>query len=133
MVTSKLARERRALWIASVVAFLVYMAAMLGGAFLLGEDPSLTAQYTRGAIAGVALVGMVLGPPLALTRREGVEREMLRRATSVAFFALVVATGVYGMLELVLDLPAPPTITVYVFGMMAWLVASGVVHLRAQR
>lgn len=124
MLTGILLNRRHGPLVTLAVALGSYAAVVFGGALLLRDDPSVVAGVVVALLATVPAGAVLLASPLAQARREGVERDLLRRSTSAAFLSTMAAALAYGLLEIVAGVPAPSAWWLYGVGMAAWAVIS---------
>jgi hypothetical protein len=66
----------------------------------------------------------------ATTKREGVERDVLLRATSFAFFATIFVAAAYGLLEAFADAPRISMWVPWMVGGATWSVTAVVLSRR---
>ena len=80
--------------------------------------------------AALPAAAAVLMGPLMLRRQEGLEREVLMRSASVAFFSTMIVSLTYGLFEAFAEAPNLSAWWVYLLGMCAWAAASLVMQRR---
>jgi hypothetical protein len=98
-----------------------------------GSGPREAAGWPGPAlatIAAIALVASLAWGARSVMRREGIERDALLKATSLAFFVTVLLSGGYALFEVMAD---APTISMWVpwsVGMLTWAGAAAVLGKR---
>jgi hypothetical protein len=93
------------------------------------EDARWLGPLVAAGVA-VALIAPIAAGARAAVRREGIERDALLKATSLAFFVTVLGAGAYALFEVMADAPAVSMWTVWSVGMLTWAVASSVLLRR---
>jgi hypothetical protein len=101
------------------IAMAVYFAA----AFLAGGT-------AIPIIGGAAVLAALAWAPRFVLRREGIEREVLLRATSFAFFVTVLSSALYALFESFADAPHLSMWVPYAVGMLTWSIAASVLQHR---
>ena len=108
------------------IAIAVYIAIIVGGSYALNHlqpRPRWLAPAIAVAAVIPALYSVLVGQ--ATTRRhEGVERDILYRSTSVAFFATMAFSLSAAIFHSFVRGPAPDPWWFYTVGMLAWLVSA---------
>jgi hypothetical protein len=115
-------RPRWPFWTAT----LAYIAVCVGGVTLVHTVQPPPAWLQGGIVVtagGLALVMLLYGP-LQLRRREGVERSILVRSTSLAFFVTMATVLVCGLLEAFVRTAPLSAWWVWSVGMVSWLIVS---------
>lgn len=114
------------------IAIGLYIAIVAGGAYALNHldpKPRWLAPAIAIAAAIPALYSILVGP--ATTRRhEGVERDILYRSTSVAFFATMAFSLSTAVFDSFVRSAAPHPWWFYTVGMLTWLVSTLVMRWR---
>ncbi len=119
-------------------AAFAYVLLIFVGVFVIyrleGADRSESAPAWVGVVLALAAalpaVTMIVVGPLMLRRQEGMEREVLMRSASIAFFSTMVAALTYGLFEAFAGAPNLSSWWTYVLGMCAWMGASVVINRR---
>jgi hypothetical protein len=81
-------------------------------------------------IGGGALLVSLAWASRVVLRREGIEREVLLRATCFAFFVTVLGSAFYAMFESFADAPHLSMWVPYAVGMVTWSIAATVLQHR---
>jgi hypothetical protein len=108
------------------IAIGLYIVIIVGGSYALNHlqpRPRWLPPAIAAAAAIPALYSILVGQ--ATTRRhEGVERDILYRSTSVAFFATMAFSLSAALFTSFVRGPAPSPWWFYTVGMLAWLVSA---------
>lgn len=81
-------------------------------------------------LGGAAMLVSLAWAPVAVLRREGIEREVLLRATCFGFFVTVLGSAFYAMFESFADAPRVSMWVPYAVGMLTWSIAASVLQHR---
>ena len=120
--------------VASLVGVSEFLVVVYFATLAPGSASREEAGWVMPLLAVVAADGLLLAILMATVRfrgREGVEREVHVKATSVGFLVVVLAAGVYGVFEVLTDAPRMSMWWVWSFGIAAWFVSARVIERRA--
>jgi hypothetical protein len=98
-----------------------------------GSGPREAAGWpgpTLAAVAAGALVTSLALGARSVLRREGIEREALLKATSLAFFVTVLLSGAYAFFEVMADAPHLSMWMPWTVGMLTWGIAATMLQRR---
>lgn len=102
------------------LAVVASVAIVIVSAMLLTESsPTWLGAVIAGIAAIPALVALRVGA-INFAHRDGVERAVILRSTSIAFFATMATVLTYGLFESFADLPAASSRAFYSVGMATW-------------
>ena len=114
---------------AAMLAYLVLIALGVSLRDRWEDAPAWLGPLFALAAALPAAAAVLMGP-LMLRRQEGLEREVLMRSASVAFFTTMIASLTYGLFEAFAEAPNQSAWWVYLLGMGAWAATSLVMQRR---
>ncbi len=114
---------------AAILAYVLLIAVGVALRDRWGEAPAWLG-VAIALVAALPAAAAVLVGPWMLRRQEGVERELLMRSASVAFFSTMVASLTYGLFEAFAAAPNLSAWWFYSLGMLAWLGISLVMQRR---
>ena len=104
------------------IAAALYMAIVIGGVVAMRRDPSIGASDGLLIAAAAAIPGLYLlfGGAIETLRSEGVERSTLVQSTAAAFFIVMTAALLLGLLEEFARLSLTNSFVLYMVGLLAW-------------
>ncbi|CAN5878090.1 hypothetical protein BH23ACT10_BH23ACT10_28610 [soil metagenome] len=102
---------------------------LASGLAVLGPSSPAWVGVLVTATAAVPALVMLVAGAASEHRADGVERDLLYRSTSVAFFVTMAVTVTYGLLETFADFAAASAWWFYGIGMVTW----GITSLLLQR
>lgn len=76
--------------------------------------------------AGIVLLAAIASIVRRYWSAEGVERQVFLESTCIGFFVVVLAAGTYAALEVLAGAPRLPAWSIWVAGVGAWALASGI-------
>ena len=132
MTTNAFARAHAVMFRRFWTAIMLYVLIIFGGSYLINEREPRSAWLSIlvALAATIPAVYSILIGQAVTTRYEGVERDLLYRSTSIAFFITMAFSVTTALFATFVRGTAPHPWWFYSVGMLSWLVVTVVIKRR---